>query len=223
MQALRAAREMAEQAQPSDLESLYALLRSPDVIAADAALRPITRLAGVQALPTLSNVLRQREALQLGTARLVYAMAQLLRKNQQQSVWVLLGMMRDDDYLIRRDAAWAWRFLKPRYSASSLVWLLNNDAHPVVRATAAQALRNFHGESIVAALALALADESADVRVSVAMALCRNTTRSAIPALQLALDDENAQVRELAQVALKRAMQPRWRNLFRNWRMIIAE
>jgi HEAT repeat protein len=95
----------------------------------------------------------------------------------------------DEDWVVRRSAAWGLRKIDSDRSTTLLIKALE-DEHHAVRAIATGALRKNRDKRAISALARSLKDNNVCVRAAAAFALSTTKDSSAVPHLIEALHDE---------------------------------
>lgn len=126
-------------------------------------------------------------------------------KVEQDSLVVqsLIDALKDEDWEVRKEAAWALGEMEDRKAVRALSQLLLKDENWEVRREAASALEQIEDRGAVDALSSALTEDiNWEVRREAAEALGQIQDRSAITALESALKDENKEVRREAVEAL---------------------
>ncbi|NER30843.1 MAG: TIR domain-containing protein, partial [Symploca sp. SIO1C4] len=119
----------------------------------------------------------------------------------ERAVYFLNQALEDEDYDVRRRAAYALGNIGTEAAITALISALE-DQDSDVRQRAAYALGAIGTEAAITALISALEDQDSDVRQRAAYALGNIGTEAAIPALISALEDEDSDVRWRAAEAL---------------------
>jgi len=158
------------------------------------------RISGIYALqaePTLENQQKIRDLLN-DPNRDVRATAvnALVSIGVDDAAELARAALADDDGFVRATAAKLLGDLGDPANADRLVVRLSEDADPIVRRRAAEALSRIGGETAVAGLAVALSDPIEDVRLAATRGLRELDPGYAKPELaRLLLEDPNYEIR----------------------------
>ena len=198
-------KSLSEQADELWVPALYGLLEDPNPFVRGAAAGPLTKLAGVEALPALFDALICIDQQELEDDILGHVVQELAEAHQPEAAVFLLEKLQDPSPQTRACAAWAMDMVVGQVPADPLIAALQ-DEDAGVRAAAAGALGAFRDTpGVVEALTQALQqDDDEQVRVSAAASLGELGDERAIPALQAVLWDPASRVRRFAAYALER-------------------
>jgi vesicle coat complex subunit len=112
--------------------------------------------------------------------------------------------LKDEHVAVRSAAAWSAGNLATPSLLQPLVDALQQDPEVTVRAMAAEQLKEFGGETVIAALINALSDKAPEVRGYAATSLAALGAEEAVPAIKGLEKDTNAVVREAVEYALRK-------------------
>ncbi len=172
-------------ADSSHIAELYELLNDDSFFVREAAVVPLARLEGIEALPSLFQAMTRGLEDGRDNDGLVATIAHLLQTNQEKASLLLLNMIKDQDKEVRLNAAWALGFVASRISLVSLFELIDNDESFRVRSAATASLGSFKGfPEVFDKLVLLLQDPNLHVKVAAIAALGYLGDRKAIGPLR---------------------------------------
>ncbi len=202
--AVQACLALAEEADPEDIPRLHKLLDADDFFIRECAADPLSRLAGIQALPALMNALTKGRAEGHDNDGLCTILGDLLQRHPHEALPLLSEMLQSSQAAQRGNAAWGWGYIAEYAPADPLISALS-DPSPRVRASAAGSLASYpEHPRIIPALLPLLRDQDPQVRISTIAALGCVGDKEVIPSLAEKLNDPSEHVRGFAEDALQR-------------------